>query len=122
MSSSEIVLNQKPEHREEHYLRIEPAQGFRSLRLKEIWEYRELLWFMTFRDIKGRYRQMALGPLWIVLQPIIDTIVFSIVFGSLARMPSDELPYPLFTYSSLTIWGFFSGATNAAVSSLASRM
>lgn len=122
MSSPDIALSRKPERADEPHLRLEPAPGFRSLRLKEIWEYREMLWFMSIRDIKGRYRQMALGPLWIIIQPVIDTIVFSIVFGTLAEMPSDDLPYPLFTYTALMIWGFFTSATNSASTSLASRM
>jgi lipopolysaccharide transport system permease protein len=122
VSSSELASPQNPLGEEAHHLRIEASKGFRALRLGEIWEYRELLWFMTSRDIKARYRQMALGPIWIILQPIVDTIVFSVIFGNLAQMPSDRLPYPLFTFTSLTIWSFFSGATNSAVSSLVSRM
>jgi lipopolysaccharide transport system permease protein len=101
---------------------IEPTRGWSSLALHELWQYRELLWFLTWRDIKGSYRQMALGPLWIVIKPLVNMVIFSVIFGTLAKLPSDGLPYPIFTYTALLPWGYFSGAAGASVGSLVSRM
>ena len=77
---------------------------------KEIWQYRELLYFFSWRDIKVRYKQTAIGMLWAVFQPLIAMIVFSVFFGKFARMPSDEIPYPIFVFVGLLLWQFFSGA------------
>lgn len=86
---------------------IEPRRGWISLGLDELWEYRELLYFLTWRDIKVRYKQTVLGAAWAVLQPFLTMVVFSLFFGKLARMPSDDLPYPLFSYAALVPWTFF---------------
>src|SRR5450759_2109271 len=72
---------------------IQPSKGWVSLKLKELWEYRELLYFLTWRDIKVRYKQTALGALWAIIQPFFTMIVFSLFFGSLAKIPSDGIPY-----------------------------
>jgi len=101
---------------------IQPTTGWSSLALHELWQYRELLWFLTSRNIKGRYRQMALGPLWIVINPLVEMVIFSLIFGGLAKLPSDGLPYPIFTYTALLPWGYFSGAAGASVGSLVSQM
>ena len=101
---------------------IEPTRGWSSLALYELWQYRELLWFQTWRDIKGRYRQMALGPLWIIISPLVNMVIFSVIFGRLAKLPSDGLPYPIFTYTAILPWTYFSGAAGASVGSLVSRM
>jgi lipopolysaccharide transport system permease protein len=101
---------------------IQPTHGWSSLALHELWEYRELLWFLTWRNIKGRYRQMALGPLWIVIKPLVNMVIFSVIFGQLARLPSEGLPYPIFTYTALLPWGYFSSAADASVGSLVSQM
>ena len=85
---------------------IEPTRGWASLNLRDVWEYRELLYFLLWRDVKGRYRQMALGPLWVILQPVVTMLVFSLVFGGLAQLPSDGVPYPIFTYVALLPWLF----------------
>jgi lipopolysaccharide transport system permease protein len=90
---------------------IKATKGFGSLGLAELWEYRDLLRFHILREVKGKYRQMALGPLWIVLQPVINMIVLSFVFGKVAKLPSDGIPYPIFTYTALIPWTFFSNAT-----------
>lgn len=103
-------------------LRIEASRGWRSLRLRELWEYRELLWFLTTRDIRGRYRQMALGPLWIALKPLLNMVIFSLVFGELARLPSDGVPYPIFSYAALLPWTYFANAATSATGSLVSRL
>jgi lipopolysaccharide transport system permease protein len=86
--------------------------------LKEMWQYRELLHFLAVRDIKVRYRQTVLGGLWALLQPLLAMVLFSAVFGRLAQLPSDGLPYPLFVYAALLAWQFFSGGISSAGNSL----
>src|SRR5258705_4136496 len=88
-------------------VRIERSTGWVSLKLSELWEYRELLYFLTWRDVKVRYKQTALGASWAIIQPFFTMIVFSLFFGRLARIPSDGIPYPLFTFSALVAWTFF---------------
>ena len=99
-------------------LRIEPSRGWPSLRLSELWEYRELLYFLTWRDIKVRYKQTVLGAAWAIIQPIFTMLVFSLFFGKLAKMPSDGIPYPLFAYAALVPWTFFAGALSQSSNSL----
>ncbi len=96
----------------------EPTRGWLSLRLIEIWYYRELLYFLTLRDIKIRYKQTALGVAWAILQPLITMVIFSVIFGQLANLPSDGIPYPVFSYAALLPWGLFSGALQRAGTSL----
>src|SRR5438105_8979479 len=91
-------------------LRIEPSPGWVSLRLGELWEYRELLYFLVWRDIKVRYKQTALGAAWAVLQPLLTMIVFTVFFGRLAKIPSDGIPYPVFAYTALLPWQLFAYA------------
>ena len=86
---------------------IRPTKGWASLQLKEVWKYRELLYFLVWRDVKVRYKQTALGVAWAVLQPVMTTIVFTIFFGQLANVGSDGLPYPLFSFAGLLPWNFF---------------
>ena len=88
-------------------LRIEPSSGWISLRLGELWHYRELLLFLAWRDVKVRYKQTGLGVAWAVLQPLLGMVVFTIFFGRLAKVPSDGIPYPLFSYSALLAWQLF---------------
>src|SRR5438094_498389 len=88
-------------------LRIAPSRGWVSLKLSELWEYRELLYFLVWRDIKVRYKQTALGASWAIIQPFMTMVVFSLFFGHLARMPSDGLPYPIFTFAALVPWTLF---------------
>jgi len=97
---------------------IHAHDGWVPLRLRELVEFRELLWFFVWRDLKGRYRQMALGPLWMILHPLINTVLFTLLFSRLAKVPSDGLPYPLFTYSALLLWSFFSQCTETSSMSL----
>jgi len=92
---------------DEHYLRIEPSSGWVSLRLQELWEYRELLYFLIWRDVKVRYKQTLLGAGWAIIQPVFTMLVFSLFFGRLAKVPSDGIPYPLFSYTALVPWTFF---------------
>jgi len=97
---------------------IRPASGWAPLHLRELWEYRELLYFLTWRDVKVRYKQTVLGILWAVVQPLLTMLIFSVVFGRLARLPSDGIPYPLFAYCALVPWGYFSNALAHASNSL----
>ena len=99
--------------------RIEPSRGWFNLRLKELWEYRELLYFFVWRDVKIRYKQTAIGVLWVILQPLLTMIVFTLFFGKLAKMPSQGLPYPVFYFAAVVPWMYFSvalvTATNVVV-------
>ncbi len=97
---------------------IQPSRGWSSLGLKDLWEYRELLYFMVWREIQGRYRQTALGMSWLFLRPVVNMLVLSLVFGGLVKVPSDDLPYPLFSLAALLPWGYFSQAVTRAASSL----
>jgi lipopolysaccharide transport system permease protein len=89
---------------------IEPIRGWTELRLKELWEYRELLYFLAWRDIKVRYKEAALGASWAILQPLLTMLIFSLFFGRLAKVPSDGIPYPLFSFAALVPWTFFNTA------------
>ena len=102
----------------EHVTVIQPSKGWRSLDLKELWAYRELLWVLTERDIKVRYKQTVLGVGWAVIQPFMLMVVFSVFFGRLAGMPSDGLPYPVFAFAALVPWTFFSNALSNSSASL----
>jgi len=93
-----------------HRTVIRPSRGWVALNLGELWAYRELLFFLTWRDIKVRYKQTVLGALWAVLQPVLTMAVFSVFFGRLAKMPSDGIPYPIFALSGLLPWQLFAYA------------
>jgi lipopolysaccharide transport system permease protein len=97
---------------------IEPSTGWVSLKLKELWEYRELLYFLCWRDIKVRYKQTVLGAAWAIIQPFFTMVVFSLFFGKLAKMPSDGLPYPIFVYAALVPWTFFANSLTQSSNSL----
>jgi len=92
---------------------IEPKKTFSLNQIKEIWEYRELLYFFTWRDLKVRYKQTIIGIAWAIFQPLLTMVVFSVFFGKLANMPSDDIPYPIFVYVGLLLWQFFSGSLTA---------
>ena len=91
-------------------MRIEPPRGWFELRLAEVWQYRELLYFFVWRDVKVRYKQTVIGIAWVVLQPLMTMGVFTLFFGRLAKLPSDGLPYPVFYFSALVPWTYFSTA------------
>ncbi len=97
---------------------ILPNRGFLGAELVELWAYRELLGFFVWRDIKVRYKQTALGALWAILQPLLTMVVFSLFFGKLASMPSDGVPYPIFSFAALVPWTFFANALAASSNSL----
>ena len=104
-----------------HLVVIKPSRGWVNLRLKELWEYRELLYFLVWRDVKVRYKQTALGAAWAIIQPFFTMVVFSIFFGGLAKIPSDGLPYPLFAYTALLPWQLFAHSLSESTSSLVSN-
>src|SRR5438445_2018158 len=95
-------------------IRIEPPRGLFELRLREVWVYRELLYFFVWRDVKIRYKQTAIGVLWVVLQPVLTMLVFTLFFGRLAKLPSDGLPYPVFYLAALVPWSYFATALQSA--------
>lgn len=97
---------------------IRPSRGWRHLNLQELWQYRELLYFLSWRDIKVRYTQTVLGAAWAIIQPFMTMVVFSLFFGKLAKMPSDGIPYPLFAYAALVPWTFFSNGLTQSSNSL----
>jgi lipopolysaccharide transport system permease protein len=101
-----------------HVTVIEPVTGWRMLDWRELWAYRELLWVLTLRDIKVRYKQTVLGAAWAVIRPFLTMVIFSVVFGQLAKMPSDGYPYPIFVYAALLPWTFFAGAISSSAQSL----
>lgn len=100
------------------HVRVTPQQGWASLGLREVWRYRELLYFLVWRDIKVRYKQTALGASWAIIQPFMTMVAFTIFFGRLAKVPSDGIPYPIFSYAALLPWTFFAYALGQASNSL----
>ncbi|MCP4420627.1 MAG: ABC transporter permease [Chloroflexi bacterium] len=97
---------------------IEPTRGWVALKLKELWEYRELLYFFVWRDIKVRYKQTILGATWAIIQPFFTMVIFSLFFGNLAKVPSDDIPYPIFSYAALVPWQFFANGLSQSSNSL----
>jgi lipopolysaccharide transport system permease protein len=100
---------------------IEPTRGWSSLRLGELWAFRELFYHLLWRDVKVRYKQTALGAAWAILQPLLTMLVFSVFFGALAGLPSDGVPYPLFAYVALVPWTFFANGLTLSSNSLVSN-
>jgi len=99
-------------------LRIAPSQGWWEFPFSELWDYRELLYFIVWRDIKIRYKQTAIGAAWAVLQPFLTMLVFSLFFGKLAHVPSEGMPYPIFYYSALLPWMYFAAALQNATNAI----
>src|SRR5258706_7959717 len=100
---------------------IEPPHGWHAVALRDLWLYRELIYFLTWRDIKVRYKQTLIGATWVILQPVLTMMIFSFIFGSLAHLPSDGVPYPIFTYTALLPWQLFVFALNSSSGSLVSN-
>jgi lipopolysaccharide transport system permease protein len=100
------------------HIRIQPSNGWVALKLRELWEYRELLYFLTWRDVKVRYKQTLLGGAWAIIQPFFTMVVFSLFFGRLAKIPSDGIPYPIFSYAALVPWTFFANGLTQSSNSL----
>lgn len=111
------ILGQEPVP----HLTIQPSRGWRAMNMAEIWHARELLWFFTLRDMKIRYKQSALGPLWIVLLPLATSGLFSLIFGVFAGLPSGRIPYPLFVFSGVLVWNLFSRSLAFTAASLTSN-
>jgi lipopolysaccharide transport system permease protein len=122
MAESSLALRLKdPDQRtpEPHFSRtIEPSKGWVPLHLDALWRYRELLYFLMWRDIKVRYKQTALGAAWAVIQPVMTMVIFTVVFGHFARVPSEGVPYPIFSYCALLPWSFFAYAMGQSANSL----
>ena len=114
-----LVNNPKGSH---PILEIAPSRGWTNLGLKDVWEYRELLVFLVWREIQGAYRQTALGITWIFIRPVVNMILLSLVFGGLVGVSSDDVPYPLFSLAALLPWGFFTNAVTRASRSLVENM
>jgi lipopolysaccharide transport system permease protein len=105
-------------HIEGPRIRLQPSKGWRRLNLKEVWQYRELLYFLSWRDVKIRYKQTILGVLWAIIQPMLTMVVFSVFFGKLGKIPSDGIPYPIFAYAALVPWTFFANGLTQSSNSL----
>jgi lipopolysaccharide transport system permease protein len=105
--------------REDSAIIIQPGRGLFHLDLEAIWHYRELLYFLIWRDVKVRYKQTAIGAGWAIFQPLMTMIIFTVVFGNFAKIPSDGLPYPIFTYTALLPWHYFAQAISRSGVSLA---
>jgi lipopolysaccharide transport system permease protein len=123
MAAPETTLGSMPLPRSPHQpvTVIRARNGWSALDLNEIWEYRDLLYYMTWRNLQGRYRQMALGPLWIVIGPLLSMILYTFVFGRIAKLPSEGVPYPVFTYVALLPWNIFTDSVSSAANSLLSN-
>ena len=112
------VVTRPPDSGEPPVTVIEPSQGWRTLNLKEIWAYHELLWVLVLRDVKVRYKQTVLGCAWAIIQPLMGMVVFSVIFGHWAKIPSENIPYPIFVYAALLPWTFFANALTASGNSV----
>ena len=98
---------------------IKPSKGLAALNLRDLWIYRELVYFMIWRDVKVRYKQTMLGAAWAIIQPVMTMLVFTFLFGRIAKLPTDgDIPYPIFSYTALLPWGLFVAALNQASRSL----
>jgi lipopolysaccharide transport system permease protein len=117
----EISISGEGGVKNKRMLRIQPTKGWTSLKLGEVWDYRELVTIFVWRDLKVRYRQTVVGVLWAVLQPFLTMVIFSIFFGRLAGVPSDGIPYPIFSYAALVPWTFFANSMGQASNSLVSN-
>jgi lipopolysaccharide transport system permease protein len=115
---SKVMLSVKPQ---EDVMILRPSRGWAALNLRDLWLYRELVYFLTWRDIKVRYKQTVLGAGWAILQPLINMVVLSVIFGNFAKMPTDGVPRPIFTFAALLPWGLFSKALNDAGRSMLSN-
>ena len=101
---------------------IEPSRGWLALNFKELWDYRELLYFLTWRDVKVKYKQTVIGAGWAILQPFLTMVVFTLVFKNIADISSEGIPYPIFTYTALLPWNLFAGALSRSTVSLVSQV
>jgi len=100
------------------HIRIQRSEGWSGLSLRELWAYRDLFWILAWRDVKLRYKQTALGVTWVILQPVLTSGIFAVVFGVLANLPSDDSPYLLFAFAGTLPWTLFAQSLQRAGSSL----
>jgi lipopolysaccharide transport system permease protein len=114
----DILLHLLPGNISQPVIYIRPSSGWVPLNLRDLWEYRELLYFLVWRDIKVRYKQTVLGAAWAIIQPFFTMVVFSIFFGRLARISSEGIPYPIFSYTALVPWMYFASALAQASNSV----
>ncbi|MGE0641500.1 MAG: ABC transporter permease [Thermoanaerobaculia bacterium] len=117
----ESTLKQTPEEGyfgHQHLTVIQPTRGWRALDLRELWAYRELLWVLALRDIQVRYKQTALGASWAILRPLLTMLIFTVVFGRFAKIPSDGIPYSIFVFAGLMPWTYFASAVASSGASL----
>ena len=117
-SSAQVGVSPSESAMPERIVVIEPTRGWTSLQLRAMWEYRELLYFLVWRDLKVRYKQTVLGVAWVLLQPVVSMAVFSVLFGGLLKVPSDGVPYPLFAYAALLPWNYFASSLSKSSTSL----
>lgn len=115
MNSAETIDSRKPT------VVIESRKGLFRLDLNSVWQYRELLYFLVWRDVMVRYKQTAIGVAWAILQPLVTMVIFTLIFGNLAKIPSDGLPYPVFAFTALLPWSYFSQALTRSSSSVVSN-
>jgi lipopolysaccharide transport system permease protein len=115
MASAETLL------RSPEIVHLKPSRGLAALNLRDLWVYRELIFFMIWRDVKVRYKQTLLGAAWAVIQPVLTMLIFNFVFGTVAKVPTEGIPYPIFSYAALLPWGLFTTALNNASRSLTSN-
>jgi homopolymeric O-antigen transport system permease protein len=108
----------RPDLPKEPVVIIEPNQVWNAINLRDLWSFRELLYFLTWRDVKVKYKQTVLGVAWAIIQPLVTMLIFTLFFGRLAGVPSDNIPYPLFAYAGLLAWTFFANAITASGNSL----
>jgi lipopolysaccharide transport system permease protein len=113
-----MTTNALSQKKKSNTVLIQPSKGWVGLRLRDLWEYRELIYFLTWRDIKVRYKQSVLGIMWAVINPFMTMVVYTIFFGTLAKIPSDGIPYPIFSYTGLLPWILFSSALSVASRSM----
>ncbi len=116
-----LFSNHLMEKHEPTTIYIKPSHGLAALNLRDLWVYRELVFFMIWRELKVRYKQTLLGALWAVIQPVMTMVVFNFLFGKVAKVPTDGIPYPIFAYSALLPWGLFTAALNQGSRSLTSN-
>ena len=121
MSQTTLQSRSATSNQPEMVVYMRPSRGWSALNLKELWRYRELIYFLIWRDIKVRYKQTALGASWAIIQPFVTMVVFSLFFGRLAKIPSDDIPYPIFSYTALLPWGLFAKALTDAGRSLVAQ-
>jgi len=117
VKAANVRLSQPVSARGSH-IRIQPSRGWVSINLRELWNYRELIYFFAWRDIKVRYKQTLLGAAWALIQPFFTMVVFTVLFGRFAKMPSEGIPYPIFCFAALLPWNYFANTLGQASNSI----